>query len=59
MNVTLDSYLLLDLYAEYAFYKNKIKIFADLRNVADSKYSETAGFNTLGFNGHGGIRFNF
>ena len=59
VNVTLDSYLLLDVYAEYGFYKNKLKLFADLRNVSNSKYSETAGFNTLGFNGYGGIRYNF
>ena len=59
VNVTLASYLLIDIYAEYALYKNKIKIFADLRNVANSKYNETAGFNTLGFNGYGGVRFNF
>jgi len=59
VNVTLDSYLLLDVYAEYALYKNKLKVFANLRNVTDSKYNETAGFNTLGFNAYGGIRFNF
>ena len=59
VNVTLDSYILLDVYAEYALYKNKIKVFADLRNIANSKYNETAGFNTLGFNGYGGVRFNF
>ena len=59
VNVVLDSYILLDVYAEYAFCKNRLKIFADLRNVSDSKYSETAGFNTLGFNGYGGVRFNF
>ncbi len=59
VNVTLDSYFLLDLYAEYSLYKNKIKVFADLRNIADNKYNETAGFNTLGFNGYGGVRFNF
>ena len=41
------------------FVKNKLKIFADLRNVSNSKYSETAGFNTLRFNGYGGVRFNF
>ena len=58
VNVVLDSYILMELYAEYAFYKNKIKVFADLRNITNSKYSETAGFNTLGFNGYGGIRFN-
>ena len=59
VRVTLDSYILLDLYAEYAFCKNKLKVFADLRNIFDSKYSETAGFNTPGFNGYGGVRFNF
>jgi vitamin B12 transporter len=59
VNVTLDSYILLDVYAEYAFCKNKLKLFVDLRNISDSKYSETAGFNTLGFNGYGGVRFNF
>jgi len=59
VNVVLDSYILLDVYAEYAFYKNKLKLFADLRNVSNSNYSETAGFNTLGFNGYGGVRFNF
>src|SRR6187551_3363028 len=59
VNVVLDSYILLDVYAEYAFCKNKLKVFVDLRNISDSKYSETAGFNTLGFNGYGGVRFNF
>jgi len=59
VDVVLDSYILLDVYAEYAFCKNKLKVFADLRNVSDSKYSETAGFNTLGFNGYVGVRFNF
>lgn len=59
VNVILDSYVLLDLYAEYTLCRNKLKLFADLRNISDSKYSETAGFNTLGFNGYGGIRFNF
>jgi vitamin B12 transporter len=59
MNVTLKSYVLLDVYAEYSLYKSKLKIFADLRNITNSKYNETAGFNTLGFNGYGGVRFNF
>ena len=59
VNVILDSYILLDIYAEYAFCKSKLKVFADLRNISNSKYSETAGFNTLGFNGYGGVRFNF
>lgn len=59
VNVILKSYLLLDVYAEYAMCKNKIKIFADLRNLTGSKYFEIAGFNTLRFNGYGGVRFAF
>ena len=59
VDVVLNSYILIDLYAEYALCKNKLKVFADLRNISDSKYSETAGFHTLGFNGYGGIRYSF
>jgi hypothetical protein len=39
--------------------KNKLKLFADLRNITGSRYTEISGFNTLGFNGYGGIRFAF
>ena len=56
---TLKSYVLWDIYAEYGFKQNKLKIFADLRNISDSKYTEISGFNTLGFNGYGGILFLF
>jgi len=56
---TLKSYVLWDIYAEYGFIKNKLKLFADLRNITDSKYTEISGFNTLGFNGYGGILFSF
>lgn len=59
VDVVLKSYILWDVYAEYGFLKNKLKLFADLRNIAGSKYTEISGFNTLGFNGYGGIRFNF
>jgi vitamin B12 transporter len=59
VSTTLDNYFLWDLYAEYGFYKNRLKVFADLRNVTSSKYTEISGFNTLGFNGYGGVRFQF
>ena len=55
----LDSYLLWDVYAEYSFYENKLSLFADLRNVSNSRYTEVSGYNTLRFNGYGGIRFTF
>ena len=57
--VLLDNYSLWDIYAEYGFYKNKLKLFADFRNISDSKYTEISGFNTTGFTINGGIRFNF
>ena len=56
---TLKSYVLWDIYAEYGFIKNKLKLFTDLRNIANSKYTEISGFSTLGFNGYGGILFSF
>ena len=56
---TLKSYVLWDIYAEYGFIKNKLKLFTDLRNITNSKYTEISGFNTLGFNGYGGILFSF
>lgn len=54
---TLKRYALWDIYAEYGFVKNKLKLFTDLRNITGSKYTEISGFNTLGFNGYGGILF--
>lgn len=57
VNVTLSSYALWDIYAEYAFAKNKVKIFTGLQNITASKYQETAGFNTLGFTANVGVRF--
>ncbi|MCX6318817.1 MAG: TonB-dependent receptor [Bacteroidetes bacterium] len=59
VNVTLKSYALWDLYAEYGFGNAKWKVFADLRNVADAKYTEISGFQTMGFNGYGGVRLSF
>ncbi len=57
--VVLENYALLDMYAEYSFLKNKLKVFANARNIADTKFTEISGYNTLGFNAYGGVRFNF
>ncbi|MEO5946976.1 MAG: TonB-dependent receptor [Chitinophagaceae bacterium] len=59
VNTTLKNYVLWDIYAAYGLLKNKLKLFADLRNITGSQYTEISGFNTLGFNGSGGIRFTF
>jgi vitamin B12 transporter len=57
--VTLQSYVLLNFYAQYSFYKNKISVFADVRNILDSDYTEVSGYNALGTTFFGGLRFNF
>ena len=56
---TLKSYILWDIYAEYGFIKNKLKLFMDLRNITNTQYTEISGFNTLGFNGYSGMVFSF
>lgn len=59
IEVKLKSYALLNLYAEYSFSKKKIKAFADIRNITNTQYTEVYGFNTMGFNAYGGLRFAF
>ena len=55
-NVTLDGYTLLHFTAEYGFLKNRLKLFADLRNVTNKKYNELYGYSAPGFNGYAGVR---
>jgi len=59
VSTTLKSYGLWDVYTEYGFLKNKLRVFADFRNITDGKYTEVSGFNTSGFTGSTGMRFNF
>ncbi len=55
-SITLKKYVLLNFYAEYAFFNNRLKVFADLRNILDKDYSDIYGYNTARFNGYGGFR---
>ena len=57
--IQLKNYTLVNFYAEYGLAKNRIKFFADLRNVFDESYADIYGYNTAGFNAYGGIRFRF
>jgi vitamin B12 transporter len=57
VDIRLKNYYLLNLYTEYALFRNTVKIFADLRNMMNEKYSDVYGYNTAGFNAYGGIRF--
>jgi vitamin B12 transporter len=58
-DITLKSYVLLNFYAEYGFLRNRLKLFADIRNITDAKYADIYGYNTAGFNAYGGLRFHF
>lgn len=56
--VDLNSYKLLDFYAEYSVAKRRLKFFADLKNILNEKYTEFYGYNSMGFNMNAGISFN-
>ena len=58
-SINLEAYRLLNFYAEYSFHQNRLKVFADLRNVFDESYTDIYGYNTAGFNAYGGVRFRF
>ncbi len=59
VEISLKSYVLWNVYAEYALMKKGLKFFTDLHNITNAKYTEVYGFNTMGFNASVGIRFNF
>ena len=58
-SITLKAYTMVNFYAEYGFSQNRLKLFADLRNVFDESYTDVYGYNTAGFNAYGGVRFRF
>ena len=58
-DIELAPYALLNFYAEYGLPNNRLKVFADLRNLLDRDYSDIYGYNTAGFNLYGGVRFKF
>jgi vitamin B12 transporter len=53
---TLAAYALWNAYASYGFIQDRIKLFVDLKNIANTKYTEVYGYSTQGFNITGGIR---
>lgn len=54
--VSLSAYALWNAYAEYAFVKGKLKFFADVKNITNTKFTEVYGYSALGFNFTGGVR---
>jgi len=57
--VELDSYALLDFYAEYKMLDGKLRIFVDAKNLLNENYREVYGYNTLGFNLNTGLSYKF
>ncbi len=55
--VTLDSYVLANLYIEYPFFNDQMTLYASIRNLLDSDFTEVYGFNTLSIHARGGVRF--
>lgn len=58
-DVTLDAYTLVNLYAEYSLPQYGVSIFADVKNVLNSDFTEVYGFNTTGTAVKGGVRVRF
>jgi vitamin B12 transporter len=57
--VTLPAFKLVDVYGEYAFAGRRLRVFADLKNILNEKYTEYYGYNSMGFNVNAGVNFNF
>lgn len=55
--VPLDAYTIWDLYAEYRFPKQKLRVFAQVTNLLDTDYYETYGYSVWGRTFNAGIRF--
>jgi vitamin B12 transporter len=58
VNKTLDSYQLVDFYVQYNLGK-RLRIFADLKNITNEKYTEIIGYRTMGFNMNAGLTFSY
>lgn len=55
--VTLKAYKLLGVYAEYTLINKQLRLFADMKNVLNEKYTEIYGYNSMGFNMNAGLSF--
>lgn len=58
-DLTLDAYTLVNLFAEYNLTQYGVSIFADVKNVLNSDFTEVYGFNTTGTAVKGGVRVRF
>jgi len=57
--IELESYTLIDLYAQYQLLESKLKIYGSLNNVLDKDFVGVYGFTTRGRNVTVGLRYDF
>ncbi len=57
--VELDSYGLLDVYAQYAFLNKNLIVFGALNNVLDTDFIGVYGYTTIGRNFNVGLKYKF
>ena len=57
-DILLNSYFLVNAYAEYKWKKN-VKFFTDLQNITNKKFFDINGYNAIPFLINGGITFNW
>lgn len=57
--VTLNSFVLVDIYLEYRLPSPNLKFFIDGKNLLNQDYMEVYGYNALGSNVLGGLSFGF
>lgn len=55
-STVLHAYTLWNAYASYELAKERIKLYVDVKNIANAKYAEVYGYSTLGFTLNGGVR---
>lgn len=55
--VSLDSYVIANLYTEYTIFDQSLTVYATVRNLFNTQFTEVYGYNTLGIHARGGVRF--
>lgn len=55
--VMLDSYVLANLYTEYALFDQSLIIYGTVQNLFDTNFTEVYGYNTMGIHARAGVRF--
>lgn len=53
--ITMNGYATIDFYSEYRTKKKGLRLFADLRNLTNTRYEEIRGYNARGFTAIAGI----